>query len=717
MAGAQTLAEPDADPATAAPPSAVAAEEDAPAPAVAVVKTVVQPTSATSWPFSGGTAATARPLLPLGASAPAPPAPQYQAAPQHQAAVPSIAPVQGVSVTALAVPSGGTPIEVPVLIEMDGPAMLAGVTGPRLEFEIYAYAVDAEGGSADYLSKGLSLDLVDGRAEIEAAGVRFYGLLRLEPGEYELRVLVKNASSGLSAQLQRALSVPAPDAAALSAGMPLVGSGAERGWLFVRQQVEAGTAVAPYHFTPDGGDSFVPAGLPALVPGQPVPVRVLVHGLGEAPPRLNLEVLNERGDVVLGQELVVEERLPAAGASRWLTTSLRLEGLAFGDYQFQLRVFDDMGRRTVTPRAPLRIAAPGSLGPRWQIAEEVETPEERLNRGERRQRIASRYQLALAMLADGREAEAAAAVARLEEAEAEGNRDLLLQDLASAETEVARRIGQSNPEALLPVALLHEAVYRSFRDGDNRLLARHAREAVRQLAELYIELGGSPTSLAASIFTSLGSSLQQAGMTSSANSLFERALELKTDHLGALLSLAVYYEKTGKYDRAATYLERLLKSHPDHAQAALRLGVNLRRLEKVKDAARWLDRAAGSNEPWVRSLALQEQILIDIDEKRWSAAEKRARAAILALPAEQRFYLLLAMGLDRQGRTREARLVLADLSPSLEQNAGSARWAYNRWPVDLLQDERTLLIATASARRPMLAQAISALGAVEREAK
>ncbi|MFP5288047.1 MAG: VWA domain-containing protein, partial [Thermoanaerobaculia bacterium] len=108
----------------------------------------------------------------------------------------------GVSV--LAAPfrlSGSTAADiayVPVIIEVDGPSLMSGSQAGTLPAEIYVYAFDAAGAIPDYLTQTLGLDLAKVEPVLKQSGLKFFGHLNLLPGDYSLRVLVRNGANGAS---------------------------------------------------------------------------------------------------------------------------------------------------------------------------------------------------------------------------------------------------------------------------------------------------------------------------------------------------------------------------------------------------------------------------------------------------------------------------------------------------------------------------------------
>lgn len=606
----------------------------------------------------------------------------------------------------------GSRASVPVLIDIDGPSLATLGRSGNVPTEIYAYALKEDGSVADHLFQTLQFDLAKVGEKLRAGGVKYYGRFNLDPGQYTVRVLVRDSGAGTSGLTLGQVTVPDFALAELALLPPLVPDMTPDRWLMVRQAARPGETEPAYPFTLGEGRSFIPSVRPTLSPDKPLQLGVFVFNLENPDAAINAQVINANGDVVLGRQLPVIERHAATpGGPVQMLAALQIEAVPPGDYTLALTIAD--GRRTMGS-LPVRIV-PGSGATAIEgggayllgSAGEVESGE-RVRGRERIAHMEVAYQQVLAKLSSGFERDASEALLELERAEAKTSEDLLLEALHDAEMATAKRLADQTPDALIPVMLLHEAIYLSYRDSDERLLARHSRTVVQELAELYVESGGTPTSVAANMFTSLGGSLQQTGLTASANSLFQRALDLEKNNEGALLSLAVYAEKTAKYEQAVTWLERLTSAHPDNSEAWLRLGINFDRLEKAEASARWLTKATTDKAlPWVRELAFEELAAAARRRDDWAKAESILRAGIEALPKNGRFYLQLANVLDHQGQVRAGTAVLDDLlaSPNLE----SSRMLYNRWPAAVLEASRHELKNTAQNRLAALAKAVGTL--------
>ncbi|RPH54568.1 VWA domain-containing protein, partial [bacterium] len=98
---------------------------------------------------------------------------------------------------------------VPVLIEVDGPGLLAGTEGPTLPAEIYVYALDEAGAIHDFLAQSFGLETAKAGPALQQSGLKFFGHLDLGPGSYSIRALVRNGLTGAYSLRVVPVEVPA----------------------------------------------------------------------------------------------------------------------------------------------------------------------------------------------------------------------------------------------------------------------------------------------------------------------------------------------------------------------------------------------------------------------------------------------------------------------------------------------------------------------------
>jgi VWFA-related protein len=167
---------------------------------------------------------------------------------------------------------------VPVFIEADGRTLLDGMTGKVMPAEIYAYAVDGNGFISDAFNQTIQIDLAKAGTLLHDGGLKFYGHLELPPGEYALRVLLRNGATGAFGKRTLLIKVPAFSATDEVLLPPLF---PEPGglWTVVRETPRGKLREAAYPFVV-GQQAFVPASRPALRPGEEVPVALVGYNLG-----------------------------------------------------------------------------------------------------------------------------------------------------------------------------------------------------------------------------------------------------------------------------------------------------------------------------------------------------------------------------------------------------------------------------------------------------
>jgi VWFA-related protein len=263
----------------------------------------------------------------------------------------------GVGAAVLAAPfrSAGEKAYVPVLIEVDGPSLLAGPQPAALPVEIYAYALDEGGAVHDFFTRTVGLDLAKVGSPLRQSGLHLFGHLDLLPGDYSLRVLVRNGASGVSGLKVLPLHVPA-----FNQGepflLPLLLPAASNA-LLVHEEPRGEGAPPPNPFLLRD-QPFVPAVHPALAPGREVRVVLAGYNLGAGPWKGVATVVAADGREIPGGYLAISSRLDggAGGPDRAVATFRLPAGLAPGDYELRITLAGDAPRtsslRFSVPRGP-----------------------------------------------------------------------------------------------------------------------------------------------------------------------------------------------------------------------------------------------------------------------------------------------------------------------------------------------------------------------------
>ncbi|MCP4663627.1 MAG: VWA domain-containing protein, partial [bacterium] len=229
---------------------------------------------------------------------------------------------------------------VPVIVEIDGGSLLTGQRADQLSMEIYAYVTDARGEMRDFFTRTVGLDISQGRQTILDSGVKYYGHLELAPGEYLLRVLVRNAHTGRTGVKMAPLTIPAWATAELTV-LPPFFMDAPGKWLLVRERRGEGEGNSVvYPFTVNG-EPYVPAARPVLQAEQPVEFCLVAYNLGRRDPGLRGWVVGSDGAEIRGGELALRQRT-ITGISGFdkLLAEFRPQGLVPGEYTLQVAVTD-----------------------------------------------------------------------------------------------------------------------------------------------------------------------------------------------------------------------------------------------------------------------------------------------------------------------------------------------------------------------------------------
>jgi VWFA-related protein len=234
---------------------------------------------------------------------------------------------------------------VPVIIEVPGRKLLDGHAGGKLKVEFYAYVNDRMGQMRDFFSEVVTLEMGKGRQEkgrqgIEEGGLKYYGHFDLAPGDYRVRVLVRNADTGRTVVSMAPVQVPAYTAAD-PVLLPPFFMEEQRSWVLVRESSEVnGRQSVVYPFTING-EPYVPSAKPVLHPADQARLCLVAYNLGSGNVAVNMQVTGSDGKAMPGGRIDLVERTATgiAGVDKLLAT-FEPTGLAAGEYVLQVAVKD-----------------------------------------------------------------------------------------------------------------------------------------------------------------------------------------------------------------------------------------------------------------------------------------------------------------------------------------------------------------------------------------
>lgn len=232
---------------------------------------------------------------------------------------------------------------VAVVIEADGASLLNGTAGDVLPVEVYVYAIDAAGAIQDFFSQSLRFELAKVIPLLDRTGLKFFGHLDLPPGDYSLRVLVRNAGNGDYGLSSERLSVPAFDRSPPVLLPPFFAENPGR-WLMVRETAKGGEREVPYPFMV-GDRAYVPALRPALAAAQEVAVALVGYNLPAGALEARATVLSADGRDLGRGDLTLDGRKPPdeGGAERLTATFRAPRGLEPGEYRLRIALVDAQG--------------------------------------------------------------------------------------------------------------------------------------------------------------------------------------------------------------------------------------------------------------------------------------------------------------------------------------------------------------------------------------
>ncbi len=635
----------------------------------------------------------------------------------------------GVRTSALAVPLRAPFLAegkayVPLWIEVDGPSLLRGAAYQTnrqpVRAEVYAYAINAAGSVGDFMTQTLSLDLERVGEPLRARGFKLMLPLLLEPGDYTVRVLVRNPGTGASGLRIAAVSVPANDRSEGGiALLPPLFPEPNDSWLLLRGSRDEVPADAPYPFL-YGDQSFVPAAHAQVTADQIVPLLVLGYDLGRRGVQLSAQVVDALGQPVTEAPVILNsEPAPSSdGIDRFLA-AFRVPLLPPGDYGLRI-VWSDPGRdRDATSSAAFQVVAANAPTTQLLALSLPSTAFEQLPANpppvapERTavlpvEALVDGYRQALRKIPEESRHELLQTIARLEVEALAGDPERRLARLTRSELKVALELARRDLETVVPILMLHHDLYLEHKRERRAYLMHHSVRMVRELADLYAKEGASQGSkiVAARALASIGGHLQDNGQSASLE-LFARATELDPSNVSALLGLAAYYEKRGgPYDKAVDHLRQLIAAHPEHREGRLRLAVNLFRLGREDEARTLLTQlAAEGPADWIFSLAAQELARDHARQQRLAEAIAILEKALEERPQDQKLFIQLTYLYDRNHEPYKADQLAERLNRALK--AGEVvRGLYNEWPLQALEADRKELHRGAETRLPLVSEAL-----------
>jgi VWFA-related protein len=163
---------------------------------------------------------------------------------------------------------------VPVIVEVPGDRLIRNHDSPKMNVDIFVYAIDRQGQTRDYLVQPIGIELSKAEATLAKGGIKYYGQLNLPPGDYTLRTLVRNNETGRFGVSVTPIKVPSGSE---PVSLPPLFVEETRQWIMVKGKPRsAADAAAEYPFA-ISGDSFVPTALAGIKNGAKTQVCLIAY--------------------------------------------------------------------------------------------------------------------------------------------------------------------------------------------------------------------------------------------------------------------------------------------------------------------------------------------------------------------------------------------------------------------------------------------------------
>jgi len=267
------------------------------------------------------------------------------------------------SVLAAPFASGKDRAYVPVVIEVNGASLLAGKQAATLPVEIYVYAIDENGSVQDFLTQTLGLDLTKNESAVRQSGVKYFGHLDLPKGNYSVRTLVRNGTTGASSLRVTQINVPAFAAGETVLLPPLFPEASDRWPIKIVQKPVEGQPQAAYPFMLKQ-QAYIPSSLPVLTPGQPAALVLQGYNLGEGDLKADVKVMSADGKEIPGGSLKLAEKEGGATGPVRVAATFQPPALQPGEYTLQVTVTGASGKAE-TSKA--QFAVGGAAGARGSL--------------------------------------------------------------------------------------------------------------------------------------------------------------------------------------------------------------------------------------------------------------------------------------------------------------------------------------------------------------
>lgn len=236
------------------------------------------------------------------------------------------------TVFATAAPGTGATARVPVVVDIAGPKLLEGLTGTSATANIFVYAFDEQNQVRDFMQQRVVLDVAKTGDMLRKTGVRYVGALRLNPGKYAIKALVRVDETGRTGFLRTDLNVPV---FAERSVLPPLAMGDASNWITLLSPTRGEDASAILSVGPQ---PFVPSSPARIDAGTPLRFALMVYRMSIADLGVSPVVVSTDGSTHNATVTLVGRTQPDSAGITKLVFDLNPQGLTQGQYELRLTV-------------------------------------------------------------------------------------------------------------------------------------------------------------------------------------------------------------------------------------------------------------------------------------------------------------------------------------------------------------------------------------------
>lgn len=253
-----------------------------------------------------------------------------------------------------ALPSERGLVPVPVVVEVPGAAFRGG-GGPTVALQIQVYALDEHGGVQDVWLRRLDLDRERMSEQLARGGLRILGGLAVPPGEYRVRVMVRDLASDRMSLTTTALSIAPGGAGLLPIDPVIVDRSGDWVELVSLPDGPGGAVERAFSLAAGASPPVVPPVLPTVRSWQGAELLVVVAD-DEGEVDLSARLFDDAGREIEGSPIRFVDHVPGRdGAVSRYVALVATSDLVPGHYRVEVKATGGPGEPPSTRGVSFRV--------------------------------------------------------------------------------------------------------------------------------------------------------------------------------------------------------------------------------------------------------------------------------------------------------------------------------------------------------------------------